>query len=78
MPPSSTAPELQESVKWGNGCWLLGKAPIAYVYEETSTREIAHRERHQGDSATTIVRPAAAFLARAQAGKIKELGELFH
>jgi hypothetical protein len=27
-----TAPELQESVKWGNGCWLKGKAPVAYVY----------------------------------------------
>ncbi|HEX5050836.1 MAG TPA: DUF1801 domain-containing protein [Planctomycetota bacterium] len=26
------APELAESVKWGNGCWLAGKAPVAYVY----------------------------------------------
>src|SRR5215813_5181690 len=26
------APRLQESVKWGNGCWLKGKAPVAYVY----------------------------------------------
>ena len=26
------APELQESVKWGNGCWIQGKAPVAYVY----------------------------------------------
>src|ERR1041385_4787993 len=26
------APELEESVKWGNGCWLKGKIPIAYVY----------------------------------------------
>jgi len=26
------APQLQESVKWGNGCWLKGKAPVAYVY----------------------------------------------
>jgi hypothetical protein len=26
------APELQESVKWGNGCWLKGKTPAAYVY----------------------------------------------
>lgn len=26
------APELQESVKWGNGCWLKEKAPVAYVY----------------------------------------------
>src|ERR1700751_4840147 len=26
------APTLQESVKWCNGCWLLGKVPVAYVY----------------------------------------------
>jgi hypothetical protein len=26
------APGLQESVKWGNGCWLKGQAPVAYVY----------------------------------------------
>jgi hypothetical protein len=27
-----TAPKLTESVKWGNGCWLKGTAPVAYVY----------------------------------------------
>lgn len=27
-----SVPELQESVKWGNGCWLIGKEPVAYVY----------------------------------------------
>jgi hypothetical protein len=26
------APELEEFVKWGNGCWVKGKVPIAYVY----------------------------------------------
>ena len=26
------APALEESVKWGNGCWLNGKVPVAYVY----------------------------------------------
>jgi len=26
------APKLEESVKWGNGCWLKGKAPVSYVY----------------------------------------------
>lgn len=26
------APKLEESVKWGNGCWVKGKAPVAYVY----------------------------------------------
>jgi hypothetical protein len=28
------APDLVESVKWGNGCWLKGKAPVAYVYSD--------------------------------------------
>jgi hypothetical protein len=26
------APQLQESVKWGNGCWVQGTVPVAYVY----------------------------------------------
>jgi len=29
-----TAPDLQESVKWGNGCWLQGKVPVSYVYSD--------------------------------------------
>ena len=29
-----TAPMLEESVKWGNGCWVNGKAPVAYVYSD--------------------------------------------
>jgi hypothetical protein len=29
---SEVAPKLQESVKWGNGCWLQEKVPVAYVY----------------------------------------------
>jgi hypothetical protein len=27
-----TAPSLVEAVKWGNGCWVEGKKPVAYVY----------------------------------------------
>jgi hypothetical protein len=30
-----TAPELSEAVKWGNGCWLGKKGPVAYVYSDT-------------------------------------------
>ena len=29
------APKLEESVKWGNGCWLKGKQPVAYLYSDT-------------------------------------------
>lgn len=28
-------PELEESVKWGNGCWIKGKVPVSYVYSAT-------------------------------------------
>ena len=28
------APALTESVKWGNGCWLGTKGPVAYVYSD--------------------------------------------
>ena len=31
-----TAPHLEESVKWGNGCWVKGKDPVCYVYSDTS------------------------------------------
>jgi hypothetical protein len=30
-----TDPRLTETVKWGNGCWIGGKAPVAYVYAAT-------------------------------------------
>jgi hypothetical protein len=29
------APALSESVKWGNGCWIGEKGPVAYVYSDT-------------------------------------------
>ena len=29
-----TAPGLTESVKWGNGCWVGRKNPVAYVYSD--------------------------------------------
>jgi hypothetical protein len=28
-------PKLEESVKWGNGCWIGSSGPVAYVYSAT-------------------------------------------
>lgn len=28
------APGLSEAVKWGNGCWVGPKGPVAYVYAD--------------------------------------------
>ncbi len=30
----SAAPRLVETVKWGNGCWLLDAVPIAFAHVE--------------------------------------------
>lgn len=30
-----TAPALRETVKWGNGCWVNDKGPVAYVYSDS-------------------------------------------
>src|SRR5215471_5096344 len=27
-------PDLTETVKWGNGCWVGKKGPVAYVYSD--------------------------------------------
>jgi hypothetical protein len=32
----SAEPQLVESVKWGNGCWLSGTEPVAYVYSDVA------------------------------------------
>ncbi|MBL8979967.1 MAG: DUF1801 domain-containing protein [Gemmatimonadetes bacterium] len=32
----SAEPQLMESVKWGNGCWLAGTEPVAYVYSDAA------------------------------------------
>lgn len=29
-----TAPQLSETVKWGNGCWVGSRGPVAYVYSD--------------------------------------------
>lgn len=28
------APKLEETVKWGNGCWVNARRPVAYVYSD--------------------------------------------
>jgi hypothetical protein len=28
-------PKLSEAVKWGNGCWIGRKGPVAYVYSDS-------------------------------------------
>ncbi|MFN0178010.1 MAG: DUF1801 domain-containing protein [Gemmatimonadales bacterium] len=33
---ASAAPQLVESVKWGNGCWLAGTEPVAYLYSDVA------------------------------------------
>jgi len=34
-----TAPGLKETVKWGNGCWVKGEEPVAFVYSRAEYLE---------------------------------------
>ena len=34
-------PKLSEAVKWGNGCWIGSKGPVAYVYSQRSMCNLA-------------------------------------
>ncbi len=34
-----TAPRLRETVKWGNGCWVEGEEPVAFVYSRAEYLE---------------------------------------
>jgi len=29
---SRTSPDLEESVKWGNACWVNGKLPVMFIH----------------------------------------------
>jgi hypothetical protein len=35
----NTAPGLEETVKWGNGCWVKGDEPVAFVYSRAEYLE---------------------------------------
>jgi hypothetical protein len=35
-----TAPGLEETVKWGNGCWTQEQQPVAYVYSRPEYLEL--------------------------------------
>lgn len=56
-----------ERLPWSNSAVLV----------RTSTREIDHPRRVPGDSSTTILEPAAAFIERAKKGDVRSVDDLF-
>lgn len=56
-----------DRIPWAEGALIV----------RTSTREIDHPSRVEGDSATTIARPVAPFLEAALAGRIRGVDDLF-
>ncbi|MCB9876625.1 MAG: DUF1801 domain-containing protein [Planctomycetes bacterium] len=69
------APELQEGVKWGNGCWLDGKAPIAYVYAAPGHVQLGFVNGARLDDPKALLRGAGRYVRHVPVAKPADIDE---
>ena len=69
------APELQESVKWGNGCWLKGKAPVAYVYSDKGFVQFGFVHGSSLDDPKGLLEGKAQFVRHIKVRTVKDIDE---
>jgi hypothetical protein len=69
------APKLQESVKWGNGCWLNGKAPVAYVYSDKGFVQFGFVRGSSLDDPRGLLEGAAQYVRHIKVRAAKDIDE---
>jgi hypothetical protein len=69
------APELTESVKWGNGCWLKGKAPVSYVYSAPDHVQFGFFHGASLDDPLGLLQGKAAYVRHIKLRTAKDLDE---
>lgn len=70
-----TAPTLVESVKWGNGCWLKGKAPVAYVYAAPDHVQFGFFRGAQLDDPQQLLEGKGQYVRHIKLRRAKDLDE---
>ena len=70
-----TSPRLEESVKWGNGCWLLGDAPVAYVYSAPDHVQLGFFRGAALDDPKGLLRGEGKYVRHLRLTKRSELDE---
>jgi hypothetical protein len=68
-------PELVESVKWSNGCWLKGKVPIAYVYAAPEFTQFGFIRGSSLDDPRGLLEGEGAFVRHIKVRKVSDIDE---
>jgi hypothetical protein len=69
------APQLQESVKWGNGCWVQGKVPVAYVYSAPDHVQFGFFRGSALDDPSGLLRGEGKFVRHVKVRKRTDIDE---
>ena len=66
-------PHLQESVKWGNGCWLGAKWPVAYVYAEPDCVQFGFTRGSSLKDPKGLLQGKGAYVRHTKVHKVAEI-----
>ena len=70
-----TAPKLTEAVKWGNGCWVKGKAPIAYVYSDKDHVQFGFVHGSSLDDPKGLLQGKGQYVRHVKVRKVADIDE---
>jgi hypothetical protein len=70
-----TAPKLTEAVKWGNGCWVKEKAPIAYVYSDTDHVQFGFIRGSSLEDPKGLLQGKGQYVRHVKVRKVAEIDE---
>ena len=69
------APKLEESVKWGNGCWLAGKDPVAYVYSDADWVQLGFIRGASLDDPKGLLEGQGRYVRHVKVRKVADIDE---
>ena len=69
------SPQLRESVKWGNGCWVNGDDPVAYVYSAPDHVQFGFFRGAALDDAKGLLQGQGKFVRHVKVRKTADIDE---
>ena len=69
------APKLNESVKWGNGCWIGDKGPVAYVYSDNGFVQFGFFRGSSLEDPKGLLEGKGAYVRHIKVYKASEINE---
>ena len=69
------APKLEESVKWGNGCWIKGKDPVSYVHSAPGHVQLGFFRGASLDDPKGLLEGEGAYVRHIKLRAVKDIDE---